>query len=254
MTNMEQYNQFKSEYDREGFVIVPKFLPNADLAELTENINRFIREVVPTMPDGEAFYQDKTRPETLKQVHHMDVNPFFAEYRQHPRWLAFAHAMLGEAAKAKEPEWFNKPPETNHPTPPHQDNYYFCLEPPQVLTMWVALDKADEENGCLRYVVGSHREGIRKHGASDILGFSQGIVDFGPNDQAREMAPQLQYGDLVVHHGETIHRADPNRSETRSRRAFAMVARGQNCCINKQRHAAYLAARDAQHQAKGIQS
>jgi len=34
------------------------------------------------------------------------------------------------------PEWFNKPPATNHITPPHQDNYYFCLEPPNVVTIW----------------------------------------------------------------------------------------------------------------------
>ena len=254
MTNMEQYNQFKSEYDREGFVIVPKFLPNADLAELTENINRFIREVVPTMPDGDAFYQDKTRPETLKQIHHMNIDPFFAEYRQHPRWLAFAHAMLGEAAKAKEPEWFNKPPETNHPTPPHQDNYYFCLEPPQVLTMWVALDKVDEENGCLRYVAGSHLLGTRTHGSTNVLGFSQGINDYGPDDTAKETIIRLERGDMACHHGQLIHRADPNRSSSRHRRSFAMVLVGDSAQQDEQRFARYIAARDSQHTDQGLKS
>ena len=31
------------------------------------------------------------------------------------------------------------------PTPPHQDNYYFCLKPPDVVTLWVALDPVDED-------------------------------------------------------------------------------------------------------------
>ena len=244
----------KKNFDRDGYVVVPQFLPSDEWDELTGNIDRYIRQVVPTLSDESVYYQDRDRPETIRQLEHMKQDPYFNAYQRHPRWLALAQMLLDEPVEIENPKWFNKPPGAVHPTPPHQDNYYFCLEPPKVITMWIAMDKVDDENGCLRYVVGSHREGIRKHGASDILGFSQGIVDFGPNDQAREMAPQLQYGDLVVHHGETIHRADPNRSETRSRRAFAMVARGQNCCINEQRHAAYLAARDAQHQAKGIQS
>ena len=91
-------------------------------------------------------------------------------------------------------EWFNKPPGTDSPTPPHQDNYYFCLRPPSVLTIWLALDPVDEENGCLRYVAGSHRQGIRAHARSNILGFSQGISDYGDEDRAREVVVRLQAG------------------------------------------------------------
>eukprot|EP01052_Picozoa_sp_SAG31_P063717 SAG31_NODE_22631_length_521_cov_1.215640_1_plen_107_part_10 len=43
-----------------------------------------------------------------------------------------------------------------HDTPPHQDAAYSS----QVCTAWVAVDPADEENGCMRYSVGSHIRGF----------------------------------------------------------------------------------------------
>ncbi len=69
----------------------------------------------------------------------------------------------------------------------------------------------------LRYVAGSHREGYRPHARSQILGFSQGISDYGPSDFVREVAVPLKPGDAVAHHGMTIHRADANMSAVRHR-------------------------------------
>ncbi len=245
---------YRSAFDRDGFVIVPQLLDADEFAALRANLDRYIREVVPTLPDSEAFYLDRSRPETLKQLQHMGRDPFFDAYRRQPKWLALAQALLGEEARAEEPEWFGKPPGFPSPTPPHQDNYYFNLKPPNVLTIWMALDPVDEDNGCLRYVAGSHRRGIRPHGRSNILGFSQGITDFGPEDEAREVAVCLAPGDVAVHHGETIHRAEPNRSATRHRRAFAMVFKGTSCRRDEEAFARYQAALKAQHRMMGLET
>lgn len=248
------FDNLKAGYDRDGYVIVRQFLTPADFAELTRNLDRYIREVVPTLPDKHAFYVDKNRPETLKQMQHMDLDPFFRDYARHPTWLALARGLLGEDVLVQAPEWFNKPPGQPAPTPPHQDNYYFNLTPPHVLTIWLALDPVDVENGCLRYVPGSHRLGIRPHGRSNVLGFSQGIMDFGPEDIAREVQIHLQPGDAVVHHGEMIHRAEPNRSTSRQRRAFAMVCKGVSCRRDEEAYARYEAGLKAQHHEMGLKS
>ena len=211
--------------------------------------------MVPTLPDQAAFYQDKARPETLKQLQHMgNYDAFFAEYRDQPRWQALAETLIGEAAQVSQPEWFNKPPQTEHPTPPHQDNFYFNLTPPNVASIWLALDPVDEENGCLRYSPGSHLKGIRPHNRTAVLGFSQGIADYGPQDQANEVAVHLQPGDAVVHHGEIIHRADPNRSSQRHRRAFAMVFEGVSCKIDEEGRQRYQEALQSQHQKMGLET
>jgi phytanoyl-CoA hydroxylase len=119
-------------------------------------------------------------------------------------------------------EYFNKPAGIGKQTPPHQDGYYFTLIPSEALTLWLALDEVNEENGCVRYVPGSHKKGMRPHNVSNVLGFSQGIADWSPQDQAHEVKAMARPGDLLAHHCNTIHRADANCSE-RARRAVAIV-------------------------------
>lgn len=247
-----RFEREKEAFDQHGFVIVRQLLDRADFVELQQNLDRYIQDVVPGLGDGDAFYQDRSRPETLKQLHRMDCDDFFRQATQHPRWTELATTLVGEPVAAKSPEWFNKPPDTNHVTPPHQDNYYFCLAPPNVVTIWLALDEVDAENGCLRYVDGSHQRGFRPHGKSNILGFSQGITDYMHDDFTREIAVRLQPGDAVAHHGMTIHRADANLSATRHRRSFAMVFNGISCVRDEAAFERYTAAARDQHQQAGL--
>lgn len=249
---MASSTEQKTAYDRDGFIVVREFLKGKEFHELRDNLDRFIREIVPTLAPNQAFYDDRNRPETLKQLNALHVDPYFQQNSSHPRWSGLAEMLIGESAKGDQPQWFNKPPNTNHPTPPHQDNYYFCLAPPNVLTMWLALDVVDEENGCLRYVPGSHKHGFRPHQASAVLGFSQGISDYGPADESQEVKVLLQPGDAVIHHGMMIHRADPNRSKVRHRPAFAMVMRGASCRRDEAAYARYLEALKNQHQKIGL--
>lgn len=246
-------SELRQQYETDGFVVVRSFLSADELAQLNEQLDRYIREVLPTLPKTAAFFQDPDRPETLKQMQHMGADPHFNKLRTEGKWSELARALIGEEVEAMEPEWFNKPPGAEHPTPPHQDNFYFCFRPSNVLTMWLALDFVDEENGCLRYVVGSHRRGLRQHQATAVLGFSQGISDFSDADRQNERMVTLAPGDVVIHHGETIHRAEPNRSMNRHRRAFAMVFHGRSCQRDPQAFRQYQQAVEAQHQKLGLQ-
>lgn len=239
--------ELKATYARDGFVIVRQPLKAADFAELTSNLDRYIRDIVPGLPPSDAFYHiDRSRPESLKQMQRMEQDAFFDKYRFNPVWKKLAETILGEEAHVSGVEWFNKPPATDHITPAHQDNYYFCLNPPQVLTIWMALDRVDEANGCLRYVTGSHLRGIRPHGRTQTLGFSQGILDYGTDeDLANEVPTSLQPGDITIHHGNTIHRADANQTTNRQRRSFAMVFQGVSCVRDEVAFARYKASSKA---------
>jgi phytanoyl-CoA hydroxylase len=239
-------NQLKVEYDREGYVVVRKFLSPTEFAELQQNLDRYIREIVPGLPGTDAFYDDPSRPETLRQMHRMSQDAWFEAYRNHPKWKQLAELQIGEKCLALEPEWFNKPPLSTKGTPAHQDNFYFCLKPCHVLTIWMALDVVDDENACVRCVPGSHLEPTRPHARGGVLGFSQQIGDYGPDDVAREVPIHLQPGDVMVHHGNTIHLANANRSATRHRRAFAMVFKGISCQRDEEAFAIYQASAKAQ--------
>ncbi len=247
------FPNLKPQFDRDGYVVVRQLLSPGEFAELNANLERYIRDVVPGLPATDAFYDvDRSQPESLKQLHRMAQDPYFADYRNQPTWRALAEALVGEAATTDDPEWFNKPPLSKTGTPPHQDNFYFSLKPCRVVTIWMALDVVDDENACVRYVPGSHLAPTRPHHRSGTLGFSQTIADYGPADVAREVPIHLQPGDVMAHHGNLIHLAGANRSATRHRRAFAMVYKGVSCRRDEEAFARYQAAVKAQHAGLGI--
>lgn len=133
-----------------------------------------------------------------------------------------AVACLGVAAVPHQAIYFNHPP-GGRETPPHQDAMYMHITPREAVTLWVALDAADEDNSCMRYVAGSHRLGLRHHQLTDVPGFSWGIPDYGTDhDRAGEVTVRVSPGSVVAHHCLTIHRADANRSN-RHRRAIGLV-------------------------------
>jgi len=68
-------------------------------------------------------------------------------------------------------EMFGKAPLVGDVTQPHQDGNYWMLIPNEGLTIWLALDVVEEENGCLRYIPGSQRKPMRKHAVGDTFGF-----------------------------------------------------------------------------------
>jgi phytanoyl-CoA hydroxylase len=222
----------KVSFDTDGYVAVRGFLGENDLATVHGNVDRYIREIVPKLPPEHVFYEDKQRPETLKQLQVMNEHDaYFRELFMEGPFVRLAEKLLGDRAVGKNlqyfnkpPQYFNKPPGVGQPTPAHQDGYYFKLDPPEALTMWLALDEVDEENGCVRYVRGSHLRGMRPHARTNVLGFSQGITDYGTaDDMAGEIAFPAHPGDLLAHHALTIHRADGNRSTTRSRRSLGFI-------------------------------
>ena len=58
----------------------------------------------------------------------------------------------------------------------------------------------------------------------------------------------MEPGDLVAHHGQLIHRADPNRSENRQRRAYATVYRAARCEKDAETLALYQSQLKSQHE------
>lgn len=220
-SNSDLLNSFRAD----GFVSLPGFLSGEELIELTANVDRFIREIVPQLPPEHVFYEDKNNTATLKQIQKMgDHDPWFQELFTNSRFREVAEILLAGPVVPKNLQYFNKPPGVGQPTPPHQDGFYFMLDPCEAVTMWFALDHVDEENGCVRYVRGSHHHGMRDHARTQTLGFSQGIIDYPTEqDRAAEVAFPAKPGDLLVHDALTVHRADGNRSATRTRRALGFV-------------------------------
>lgn len=214
----------KSRFDRDGYVRVESFLPVGQVEQCNREVDRYIRELVPTLPPEHVFYEDRENRSSLKQLQKMhEHDDWFRELAQ-GKPQALAESLLGTEVEAVNLQFFNKPPGIGKPTPPHQDGYFFKLNPPLAVTMWMALEAVDLENGCIHYVKGSHKTGMRAHRSTGTLGFSQGIYDYGTElDCENEVAQPAEPGDLLAHHALTIHHATGNDSPSRSRRALGFI-------------------------------
>lgn len=241
MTSRMKPEAATDAFERDGYVLFEHFLSSEALDEVQENVSRFIRNVAPGLPSEHIFYEDKGDPSTLKQIQQMgEHDEYFGRWMNEGSFREVAELLLDGPVVPKNMQYFNKPAGIGKPTPPHQDGYYFMLDPCEAVTMWFALDKADEENGCVRYIPGSHKEGMRPHGRTTTLGFSQDITDYGTaDDKAREVAMLAQPGDLLVHHSMTIHRADGNSSMVRSRRALGFIYYSERAKQDEAAHRAY---------------
>jgi len=233
----------KAAFDRDGYIALRGFLDAAEVAELCGEFTRFRDTILPHLPRNEVFYEQLGEASTLKQVQRLhEHDTFFGLMMEQGKFRRVAEIVLGEPVTCQNMQYFNKPAGVGQPTPPHQDGYYFMLEPCAAVTMWLALEDVDEETGCVRYVTGSHQLGMRAHARTGTLGFSQGIPDYPcPNDRVHERAFPARPGDLLVHHALTIHRADGNTSPTRTRRAMGFIYYAASARPDEQAHAAYKA-------------
>jgi hypothetical protein len=95
----------------------------------------------------------------------------------------------------------------------HQDWPVFPHTNSNLLALSVPLNASRSGNGCLQTIPGSHRGGARSH-------WDNGRYTLNCNSSmtAQELLlaedSELDPGDLVAHHGLTVHGSSPNRSET----------------------------------------
>jgi hypothetical protein len=106
----------------------------------------------------------------------------------------------------------------------HQDFSYWPLTSARGLTVWVALDDADEGNGCLRYLPGSHLGGERAPadftpGAAQARGTALPPLDLSRVGDV--VWVPLAAGEAVVHDPLVVHMSPPNPS-SRPRRAWSI--------------------------------
>lgn len=121
----------------------------------------------------------------------------------------------------------------------HQDSFYIPTYPDSLIGSWLALERADEQNGCLWVVPGSHHEPIypakyRKSRLYSDEAFDELLtienvshLDDEVNTLAKvakkypdPIPVVLEPGDVLFFHSHLLHRSYPNRTTNRFRRSF----------------------------------
>lgn len=90
---------------------------------------------------------------------------------------------------------------------------------PRSLTIWIALDDADSENGVVEYVPGSHQNMTTSSASGEL---TQGFFQDSQLSDVEVVKMEVPQGWAVIHHEDTLHASKPNQSKTRNRRALAI--------------------------------
>jgi ectoine hydroxylase-related dioxygenase (phytanoyl-CoA dioxygenase family) len=234
--NIEQLTEV---YHRDGFVVVPGLMSADVVSSIRNELDRYIVETLPGLPPEDYVLEAEGGP--VRNLWRLERHsPFFAQLGENSRMAALVSALVNGDPVLMAIESFNKPARVGSIVPPHQDNAYFCLTPPDALTVWIAIDTVTKENGPVYYLRGSHKDGTLPHAASNIPGNSMGLRDTVMIHKAH--AGLLEPGDAILHHCNTIHYSNPNRSDA-PRRAMLMVFRGAHCAPDSALQERYHLAR-----------
>jgi phytanoyl-CoA hydroxylase len=138
-------------------------------------------------------------------------DPVFQEYARHPKIVEVVCDLLGPDIKLYADQMLLKPPFHGSAKPYHQDSPYWPIEPMELATCWMALDDATVENGCMRFLPGTHKLGPLEHHHLE----GPHIVPEGWEDMSKrpdEVAVELKAGSCCFHHSLTLHETSPNRT------------------------------------------
>ncbi|MEX0643073.1 MAG: phytanoyl-CoA dioxygenase family protein [Pirellulales bacterium] len=247
----ETYDEIRKCFDDDGFVIIRGLYSADEVKQLSAEVDRYVQEVVPTLPQDAAYYDDYSKPETLRKMQSLDKHDnWFHEFMNQGKHVPLLAHFLRDGFQPQGLEWFNKLPYDRSATPPHQDGFYWCRKPNNACGLWIALDSVDRTNACLWYARGSHQLGVLSHVSSGVLGFSQGLQDFDLS-KVDAVPAELSPGDAVAHHAATIHWTGPNETG-RMRRALSTFCFGASTVRDEEDAARYQASLKEQLSKRGI--
>jgi ectoine hydroxylase-related dioxygenase (phytanoyl-CoA dioxygenase family) len=152
--------------------------------------------------------------------------PELAETEYRKVALQIARQLLGPDAEP----WFEhaicKPARIGAPTPWHQDEAH-RYDPGvdyEQISIWMPLQPATAENGCMRYIPGSHLGPVLEHRSLDSDPRKSALECIGSFDPAAAKACPLPPGGAAIHHCRTIHGAGQNQT-SETRRAYILAFR-----------------------------
>jgi hypothetical protein len=134
----------------------------------------------------------------------------------HPRIVSRVKDLLGEDVIGWGSHFFCKMPGDGKRVAWHQDSSYWPLTPSKAVTAWLAIDDADVENACMRYIPGSHRLGhltytLSENDEANVL--NQTVPDAEALGQPVDV--ELKAGEISIHSDLLLHGSEANQSNRR---------------------------------------
>ena len=200
-------------YQREGWIIVEDFLDAAELQELCDGVEESVRQMGnrkitgkgnEMIVDGRDEYYDRV---FLQRLNMWKINPTVRKYMLDPGLGEMLCRLSGiDGIRVWHDQTLQKRPWDN-PTSWHIDVPNWSFHSPNSISMWIAMDDATVQNGCLYYIPGSHK--IAKY---EKKGHFRHQIDFLFEEypefrRIEPVAAAMKAGSAGIHNGLMAHAA-----------------------------------------------
>jgi hypothetical protein len=188
-----------SDYHDRGYVIPDYRLPASELEDIRARHARLL-ERHPEFRDNASVL--------------LSHDLGFLNYARDARILDMVEQVIGPDICLWNMSFFAKPALNGKKTPWHQDGQYWPIRPLATCTVWIAVDAATRENGCLRYIPGSHRQNrLMRHERKDDPGYTLNQeLRRDEYDEAQAEDLILEAGQMALHDVYIAHGSEANAS------------------------------------------
>lgn len=191
------------QYEQEGYVVFRNVLDSDLVHEASDHVAWLLEK------------HPELRPEQLG-TELIEDDPFWVRLISDDRLLDIAEQFIGPNIALFASHYISKPPYDGQPVLWHQDGSFWPLDPMEVITLWLAVDDSDPENGCMRVVPGTHSMELQALNArTDVDNVLSSEIDPNSVDESKAADVVLKAGDVSVHHPNIIHGSNPNNSSRR---------------------------------------
>ena len=205
------------EFERNGFLVGMPLLGSGQVNTLRQELELLMR---PDQAGDPRFYEynsNESAHPSRRLFHALGawrIMPGFHDIIFFRPLVSVAEQLLGGGVRFWHDQVFVKPASDGALVAWHQDySYWTRTKPCAHLTAWVALDDADEDNGCVRYVPGSHRWPLlpRPQLSGDMVTMLKHLSE-EQRANIRPVLSKLMAGQASFHHAMTLHGSFENRS------------------------------------------
>ena len=232
------------QFDKDGFIVLKAFLDSKSCDSMLEVAKEHLAQLIEPI-ETEMGYDSRSKEyrtkvtdyssqsdkkqivvRRLRQVY--DRSPLFKTWMENEKIRPILQQILHDRVvltTAHHNSIMTKMPYISSSTGWHQDRRYWSYSDNNLLSVWLALDEENSDNGVLEFIPGSHKMHFQPEQFDEKEYFSE-TYKLNKKTIETSVSTDLEKGDVVIFHSLLLHRANKNCTE-KAKISFVYTVKGE---------------------------